>query len=258
MIPNLSMMGEKDWIENEDHQVDTGFVSCDINGYDESALEIALRIKDKTNSRLRAITIGEHYSFINNLYALKYDEVVRIDHHRDITFYSEIIAETLSSFIKKADSQEDLILMGCQNGVGDNAKTPFLLAEILGIPCITEVLAIEASDEEGVILIESMCDDGILRQKITLPCVAAVGNAPKSYLRVPTLMDKMKFKNKSVIVHSLSDFCTEERIHDIHKDYSVVGLKKYNNSRQPLMIEGNDMNEKVKLLLKEYLIGRVL
>jgi electron transfer flavoprotein alpha/beta subunit len=257
MIPKLDMMGEEDWIETPQHEVDTSFVSCVINDFDESALEMGLRIKDKTETKLTALTIGQQVSFIKNLYALKYDEVIRIESKTDIRFYSEIVANVISSYICKEGTDQDLIIMGSQNGEGDNSKTPLLLAEMLGIPCITEVLSIELDSEEGTLVIQSLCDDGVKTQRVKTPCVVAIGNAPKCYLRVPTLADKMKYKKKEVSVYSIEDFNLGHIIEETHNDYKLIHLEKHNSKRQAMMIEGENMSRKVDLLFKEHLIGRL-
>jgi electron transfer flavoprotein alpha/beta subunit len=257
MIPKLDMMGEDDWVETPEHEVDTSFVSCVINDFDESALEIGLRIKDKTETNLRALTIGQEVSFIKNLYALKYDEVIRISSETDIRFYSEIVANVISSYIGKEGTEQDLIIMGGQNGEGDNSKTPLLLAEMLGIPCITEVLSIDLDPEEGILLIESFCDDGIKTQKVKTPCLVAIGNAPKCYLRIPTLADKMKYKKKEVSLYSIEDFNVGHIIEETHNDYQVSRLEKHGSKRQGEIIEGESMKRKVEMLLEEHLIGRL-
>jgi electron transfer flavoprotein beta subunit len=78
-------------------------------------------------------------------------------------------------------------MMGRQSGVGDNAKTPLLTAELLQWPCITQVTAVE-KDTAGTYQVTAMADEGtVVNRVIKPPCVLAVGNAPSSTLRVPTL-----------------------------------------------------------------------
>ena len=165
VIPNLEMMPESAWVTTADNNVDTSFLVKSVNVFDESALEMGLRIKDKTETILRALTIGDEISFIKNLYALKYDEVVRISNSLDLRFFPEVIASVISLFINKSMAQ-DVIILGSQSGVGDNSKTPYLLGELLNIPCIAEVIDIDSGKKEGTLTVKSLCDDGILNRQV--------------------------------------------------------------------------------------------
>ncbi len=251
----LEMMGENDWVTTLDNKVDTDFVNRSINSYDESALEMGLRIKDKTETDLRALTIGDNNSFIKNLYALKYNEVVRINSDIDLRFYSEIVASVIFSYIYKKGTNQDVIILGQQSGVGDNSKTPLLLSELLNIPCITEVMEIDLGKEEGTLVVKSLGDNGILTQLVKTPCVIAVGNTQNCFLRVPTLADKMKYKKNKILEYSIEDFSLEDIIEETKNNYCINNLKKYDNTRNPTIIEGEDMHKKVKKVFKNGLKG---
>jgi electron transfer flavoprotein alpha/beta subunit len=257
VIPKLEMMAESDWKTTSDNDVDTSFLIKNVNGFDESALEMGLRIKDKTETRLCALTIGDNISFIKNLYALKYDEVVRISNDLDLRFFPEVIASVIFSFIRKKGIDQDVIILGGQSSVGDNLKTPYLLGELLNIPCITEVLDLDSGEEEGTLVVKSLSDDGILTRLINTPCVIAVSNAPNCFLRVPTLAEKMKYKKKEVLEYSIDDFLLENIVQETKSNYCVKSLIKNNNTRTPDILDGTTMKNNTEILLKKYLKGKL-
>lgn len=256
VIPKLEMMAENDWVTTADNKVDTSFLVRSVNVFDESALELGLRIKDKTETTLRALTIGDEISFIKNLYALKYDEVVRISNRLDLRFFPEVIASVVTSFIDKGMAQ-DAIILGGQSAVGDNSKTPYLLGELLNIPCIAEVIDIDSGKEEGALTIKSLCDDGILTRQVKTPCILAVGNAPNCYLRVPTLAEKMKHRKKQVLEYAMEDFLSETVLQETRNNYCVKSLRKLDNTRTPVILDGDSMKNNTENLLKNHLAGRL-
>jgi electron transfer flavoprotein beta subunit len=256
IIPKLEMMAEDDWVTTADNKVDTSFLVRSVNAFDESALEMGLRIKDKTETTLRALTIGDENSFSKNLYALKYDEVVRIRNNIDLSFFPEAIASALSSFINKSIAQ-DILILGGQSGVGDNSKTPYLLGELLNIPCIAEVIDIDYGKEKGNLIVKSLCDDGILTRRVKTPCLLAVGNAPNCYLRIPTLAARMRHKKKEVLEYSIEEFLTTTVLQENQNRYCVKNLRKINNTRTPVILNEDSMKNNVDNLLKNHLTGRL-
>lgn len=250
LVPDLDKMGEHDWVSTTDFEVDTTFISKNIDHYDESGLEMALRMREQAESSLQAITIGKNHSFLKQLYALKYDQVVRVESDMDLHFQSEMVAGLLASAISKEEAP-DVVLIGSQSAVGSNGKTPYLLAEMLEYPCISQVHSV--SVEGDVLRVESLCDDGMCTQVVQMPCVLIVGNAPSCYLRVPTLMDKMKTKNKEVVVYQQADLTC-----DISEKLEVVSLTHRQSNRTTEMISGDTMAEKVAILRQKKIKGLLL
>ena len=94
-----------------------------------------------------------------------------------------------------------------------------------------------------------MVDDGFLRQLARLPFVAAVGNAPHAYLRVPTLKERVASRDKKVEV-------LEAAIPAIDNNAAgcaLAGLTIIDRRRAGLKIEGATPQEKARKLYQEYL-----
>jgi electron transfer flavoprotein alpha/beta subunit len=255
-IPDLEMMIDEDWVVDENLQIDVSFLQQSLNCFDESALEIALKLSDAARKlhvplNLGALTIAgpEVTAILKTLMALRFDRVVRIDNCEDLRFDSMAIASMLSRYVFK-HAPQDVLLMGRQSGIGENAKTPLLTAEILGWPCITQVTAVELLDQTHL-TVTSQVDDGRLQQTIQTPCVMSVGNAPNSYMRIPTLKDRIQFGKRSVEVLHASDF------EPFDEGIELVSLEVINNERPGILIEGATPEEKARKLYKSFLAERL-
>jgi electron transfer flavoprotein beta subunit len=254
--PELEMLIDEDWVVDENLQIDVGFLKHSLNCFDESALEIALKLSDAARKHhmslnLSALTIAgpEATSILKTLNALRFDRVVRIDNHEDIRFNAMAIASILSQYVFK-HALQDVLLMGRQSGIGENAKTPLLAAEILGWPCITQVTEIEPVDENHL-MVTCQVDDGRLQQTIQTPCVMSVGNASNSYMRIPTLKDRMQFGKRPVEVLDAKDF------EPFDEGIELVSLDVIHHERTGILIEGTTPEEKARKLYDAYLKERL-
>ncbi|RGU95640.1 electron transfer flavoprotein subunit beta/FixA family protein [Clostridium sp. AF15-17LB] len=260
IVPDLDLIAEEDWIADGQLQVDTSYAKLSWNCFDEGALEMMLKLSDLSEGfdvvyELNALTVGRqrHESFLKTLYALKFEHAVRVEaeEDQDIRFCPEIIAELVAGYIT-GTSPQDVVVMGMQSSEGCNMKTPLLLAEALGWPCITEVTALEPVDE-GHLKVTSEEDGRTAVQVVGVPCVLAVGNAPSSYLRVPTLKDKMKL-GKKPIEHIVPDW---EQLLEMEQSVELTKLSAVEERRDAVLIEGGTPEEKARELYESYLKGRL-
>lgn len=257
-IPKLDMMSNEDWIVQQGLKIDTSFVQNDLNPFDESALEMALRLRDHSNSfglpcHLTAITIGEEplNRYLKKLNALKFDKAVRIHSSEDLRFSPEIVARLLSNFVSVRNCF-DVIITGQQSSEGDNAMTPLLLSEYLCWPCISQVIEIKP-DTLSSLYTKSEIGDAILGQKVKVPLILSVGNSPNSYLRNPTLKNIAAFGKRKIEVIDFRELVQGA----VGKAFKVKSLKKIDNSRQGVIIEGNSPEEKARTLFESYIKDKI-
>jgi electron transfer flavoprotein alpha/beta subunit len=262
VVPDLDMLSGSEWVLDRHFQIDTSFIKTMINPYDESALELVLKVSDDAEDfdvsmNLTALTLGDEKSdaYLKKLYALRFEKTVRIATREDIRFLPEVTAHVISRYVQEINNQDALVL-GRQSGVGDNEKTPLLVAEMLEWPCITQVIKIEPETEE-YLKVTSMVDGGILKQSIKIPCVLSVGNAPNSYMRVPTLNDKLNYGKKPIDVFDLQAFNIDDFLTGYGIDYELIGLEVICNKRQGLILEGETPGEKARTLYDTFLRERL-
>lgn len=255
VVPDYDLVAEEDWKPDEQLHIDTGYVKLLWNCYDEGALEMMLKLSDLSESfgvvyELSAMTVGKkkHESFLKTLYALGFDHAIRAEAEEDKIFVPEQIAEIVASYVKNGQAQ-DVIVMGTGSSDGNNRKTPCLLAEKLGWPCITQVTGIEPVDEKHL-KVTSETADGKRIWTVKTPCVLAVGNAPSAYLRVPTLKDTMSRGKKPI--EYMDNISWEES-----SDVELVELYMVEHSRKAKVIEGETAEEKAAIFYENYLKGRL-
>jgi electron transfer flavoprotein alpha/beta subunit len=209
---NLDDVTAEEWSCLEKGQLPS-FMKKTLGAYDESALELALRLADQERAlgretELTALSVDEDMEdhVARNLFAIGYARVVHLTCSEDLRFRPDLVATLLCGFVQQGREESapnticafDLILTGQQANVGDNGQTHLLMAEKLGLPCVLNV--IDASCLQEGVRVLSLVDEGILEQTILPPAVLAVANAAHPYLRVPTLRERMTASQKNVRV----------------------------------------------------------
>ena len=250
------MLTDEDWVIDKNLQIDTSFLKPTLDIYDESALEIALKLFDaseniKVSLELNVLTIAGSgaNTILKTLNALRFKRVVRIDSHEDLRFRPMAVASVLTQYVLKHASL-DVLLLGRQTSIGENARTHLLVAEMLGWPCITEAIRIELVDRNHLVVTHQM-DDGRLRQRIQTPCVLSIGDAPNTYMRVPTLKDRLRYGKRPIEILSIKDFQLSDETEEL------IDLEVIHHRRAGILIEGKSPEEKARKLYEGHLKGSV-
>jgi len=257
IVPDLELLNDDDWVIDKNLQIDTSFLKPTLNSYDESALEIALTLSDASESvkvpvELNALTIAGTgaTTILKTLNSLRFNRVVRIDSHADLRFRPAAIASILTQYVLE-HAPQDVLLLGKQTSIGENAKTHLLVAEMLGWLCITQVVGIELVDMKHL-MVTSQVDDGQLRQRIQTPCVLSIGDSPNTFMRVPTLKDRMRYGKRPVEILSTSGFQLSDETEEL------IELEVIRHERAGILIEGRSPEEKARKLYEAYLKRSVL
>ena len=257
IVPDLDDVMTDDWNACIEGNIDLSYAKKIYNCFDESALEMALRLGDTATGQgqdvdVTALTIGSGNidNFLKNLYAVNVNKVIKIECDRDIRFNAFGVANIITSYVKKAGVY-DVILMGCQAGVGDNGQTALLSAEMLGYPCITQV--IQLLPDEKNLRVTNQIDEGIKSQSVRMPVVLAVGNAVHSYLRIATLREKMAASKCEIAYLPLDKIKITADEFDNDNDKTLVRLYRENKEKQCEYIEGTSAREKAQILFDRYL-----
>ncbi|MDR1540799.1 MAG: hypothetical protein LBU32_22895 [Clostridiales bacterium] len=195
-LPDFEQVFPDDWNQFT-LGTDLDYAGRILGSFDESALEIGLRLKDKLlfsgeAARCTALTLSRRLpAFISrSLFAAGFDEVVQLD--ADVEFNPEETARLLSDFLKSAPP--GMVLAGLQAGFADSGAVPALIACRLGLPFFSCVESIEPLD--GMAEIKRSVDSEYRIVKARPPFVAAVGNSPVSTLRAATLRHQLSCGNK--------------------------------------------------------------
>jgi electron transfer flavoprotein beta subunit len=226
-----------------------------VNGFDEHAVEAALRIKDTQETKVTVLAAGKTFSIeiMRKLLAMGADELVLVqDPAIDDTVDSRVTAQLLSAAIKKI-GEFDLILCGRQASDWDNAQVPLMLTEELGVPCITIARRIEVSDR--IVKVERVIPEGYEIIKAPLPALITVSNE-LGLPRYPTMRAIMAANRKRPAIWKLSDVGLDPAALQPH--LQLVDLFVPVQDQVCEFIEGSDEQEIANTLFQKLRDGRLI
>jgi electron transfer flavoprotein beta subunit len=177
------------WIQEND-------LSFEINEPDAFALEEALRLKEKHGGEVVALCAGSARASqtIREALAKGADRAIHIEEENLSAFDTLGVAGLLA---KAAESEKpDLILTGLQSDDLGYGQTGVVLAEILGLPHGTIIMAVEKIDS-GIRVKRELEDGWFQNVEMPLPAVLTIQSGINK-LRYATLMGIKKAKTKEV------------------------------------------------------------
>ncbi|MDF2606756.1 MAG: electron transfer flavoprotein subunit beta [Bacillales bacterium] len=182
-------------VELENHKISMDNVQFNINPYDEFAIEEAIRIKELLGGSVTVVTASseDFDKEIRTAFAMGADECLFIElSNKDND--PHYLGRMLSEGIKRKNF--DLIISGQTSIDNNNATTPTIVAQLLDIPCITNVIKIEIEEEQKLVCHRDVEGDiEKLESKYPLLITAQQGLCEPRY---PTLSGIMKAKKKKI------------------------------------------------------------
>ena len=208
-----------------------------VNGFDEYAMEAALRLKDSQGAQVTVLSVGGHFdlNIMRKPLSMGADSLILC---QDAAFAnlpdSLTTAYVLHAAIRKIGTF-DLILCGRQASDWDNAQVPLYLAELLHLPCLTLGQKVEVLD--GKVQVEQVIPDGYMVAQAPLPALVTVSNelgAP----RYPTMRNIMAANRKRPTTWKLADLNLDPAI--LTPQLEVVELLFPQRTQQCEFIEAED------------------
>lgn len=177
------------WIQEND-------LSFEINEPDAYALEEALQLKEKHGGEVIALCAGPALASqtIREALAKGADRAIHIEEENLPSFDTLAIAGMLAK--AAAPEKPDLILTGLQSDDLGYGQTGVVLAEILGLPHATIIMAVEGSGA-GIRVKRELEDGWFQHVEMPLPAVLTIQSGINK-LRYATLMGIKKAKTKEV------------------------------------------------------------
>ncbi len=174
-----------------------GGLSLVISAYDQNALEVALQLREKTGGKVTALCLGEAgaMSAVKSALGMGVDDGVLVSDPTLLDSDSFGVAHVLARAIQKI-GHPDLILVGCVSGDTGNKVVGPLLAEELGLPCVTFASRIEMTDGKAVA--RRIVEDGYERVEAPLPLVVSIVSDDTNVPRYSKLKDIMAAAKKQV------------------------------------------------------------
>ena len=207
-----------------------------VNGFDENAVEAALRIKDSIEANISVVSAGNNFvmDVMKKPLSMGADQLVLVQDETVASLDAFATAYTLSKAIEKL-GEFDLILCGRQASDWDNAQVPLGIAELLGLPCVTIAQKIEIA-EQGLI-VERAITDGYEVAEAPLPALVTVSNE-LGEPRYPTLRGIMTASRKTPTVWTTQDLGLD--VASLEPKLLLTGLSTLETNRQCELIQGED------------------
>ena len=175
-----------------------------MNPYDLFALETGLRLREKYGGSVSVLTMGppQAAAILYEAFAMGADKGGLIT---DRKFGgSDVLATsyTLSQGIRKF-GKFDVIICGLQTTDGDTAQVGPEVSEMLGIPCVCNVHAIDKAEDDFIIVDMEMSED-IEKLKVPFPCLITVQKDIYEP-RLPSYKKQKATANREINRYSLND-----------------------------------------------------
>jgi electron transfer flavoprotein beta subunit len=232
------------WIQEND----LGF---EINEPDAYALEEALQLKEKHGGEVIALCAGPPRASqtIREALAKGADRAIHILADNLTSFDTLGVARLLAK--AAGPEQPDLILTGLQSDDLGNGQTGVVLAEILGLPHGTIIMAVEKID--GGIRVKRELEDGWFQQvEMPLPAVLTIQSGINK-LRYATLMGIKKAKTKEIKQLAVAELGVAAGA-----TVSIERVYPPQRTKQTQILEGTAREAAAKLVEKLKFEARVL
>ena len=174
--------------------IDPSGVNYMLNPYDEVALEEGLRLRERFQGEVMALSLGgdSHKETLRKALAMGVDKAVLLKDEtvRDSWGVAFALAEEIKTY------SPEVILFGRQSIDFDNAQVGTMVAELLGIPSVAVVVKLEIND--GAVICEREIEGGqeIVETRLPVVLLAQKGlNEP----RYPSLKGIMAAKSKPIV-----------------------------------------------------------
>lgn len=174
-----------------------------MNAWDENAVEASVQLKEKHNAETTLVSIGggdDNTAVIRKAFAMGIDNGIQIDDPALSKADSAAYANVLKKVYEKGNY--DLVITGKQAQDTDNGQTGIMLAEFLGVPCVSNVVSIEVVDDKHL-KVSRLGDIGTEILSVELPAVVTVSDSINEP-RLPAMRGIMMAKKKPINVMNLS------------------------------------------------------
>ncbi len=216
-----------------------------VNGFDENAVEAALRIKDGQEATVTVLSMGQGFALevMKKPLSMGADTLVLLQDDAFLnTVDSFAIALALTTAIRKLGAF-DLIIAGRQASDWDNAQVPLAVAEALGLPSVTTGKKVEVGD--GLVTVERQTPEGAEVVEAPLPALVTVSNE-LGQPRYPTLRGIMAATRKQPVIWSAQDLGLDAS--DLRPRVETVDLYVPVTDAECELIQGEDEAESGRLL----------
>ncbi len=172
--------------------------------FDEVAVEQALQLRDRFGGQVTAITAGSGKAIdaVRRAIAMGADRGRMVDDAALAAADGVGVARALAAALE--DEPCDLLICGRASLDDEAGVVGPALAELLGLPHLSEVVALEADDDGAAVTVQRVVEGGRAAERCPLPVLITAGKG-LAEPRVPPVTGVMKAMRAPVEKASLAD-----------------------------------------------------
>lgn len=232
-------------------EAERGSANLVTNIFCENALETALQLRERTGSgKITVLSYGESSAedSLRKALAMKADAAALIIHDGNANPDPLTTARVLAAAIRKLGTFE-LIMVGREAGDWGAGQTGGLIAEELGMPCVSFVDRIESEGDQ--LRLKRQTDTGWEVLEAEPPIVVTVTNDEHNLPRIPKVRDVMTSYRQPLTKWTLDDLgieANEARAGNTY--YRVAELFVPQKETQCEFVTGDTLDQKVESFAK--------
>jgi electron transfer flavoprotein beta subunit len=191
-------------VDPETHTLKRESMELILNPNDRSALEMAIRLKERHGGEVTVLTMGppNMISLLKYAYALGADNMILLSDRAFAGADTLATSYVLAKAIEKI-SPFSLVLMGLKSIDGETAQVPPETASILDLPSLTNVKELFKEGNKWIAVREN--EYGEEEIEIEGPFVCSVSPSAFDYLRPPSLKRLIESKKKEPEIWTASE-----------------------------------------------------
>jgi electron transfer flavoprotein beta subunit len=224
-------------------EAEQGFANLVTNIFCENALETALQLRERAGGgKITVLSYGRPTAedSLRKALAMKADAAALVVNEAEGAPDPLAVARVLAMAIRKL-GDFDLIMTGREAGDWGAGQTGGLLAEELGLPCVSFVDSIEVVG--GGLRLKRQTETGWEVFEATPPVVVTVTNDEHNVPRIPKVRDVMMSYRQPLTKFTLSDLGLAAGADDY---YEVAELSIPQKETRCDFVSGDTLDEKVE------------
>ena len=224
-----------------------------LNGYDENAVEAALKIKDDVGAEVTILSVGSYFEsdVMKKPISMGADRLILVEDAKFLSLDGFSTSELLGKAINKI-GEFDLVLCGRQASDWDNAYVPLVLSEILNVACVTLAQKIDVVSNR--VRVERVMSGGYEVVESEFPALITVSNEIGNP-RYPTIRGIMNAGRKKPDIWTSNEIDITNEL--VKKQPLIKNLSIPNNESDCEFVL-SDSEEELGRLLAENLIENKL
>lgn len=231
-------------VDGEKREAERGSANLVTNIFCENALETALQIRDAHGGKITAITCGPEGAedVLRKAMALRADEAVLVVNDAAANPDPLFVARTLAAAIRKL-GDVDVVMVGREAGDWGAGQTGGLVAEELGLPCVSFAESFEPASAAGTVRVKRQIDSGWETIEAATPVVLSITNHDKNVPRIPKTRDVMQSYRKPLVKWTLAELGIDPGTANSY--YQVAELFIPQKESRCEFIEGDTLEAKI-------------